>query len=192
MPAIPFLTEPLSDGLVTVRDAAELDIPEVLIAHQDDRDLYVLLGEERTPSGAELGRRAEGERAARIAGTGATLTIVAPDSDVCRGQVYVHHLDWDHARAELGIWVAPHARGRGVARRALVLVAGWLLRACGIERVALVTATHNQPMRRAGRAAGFREEGVLRAHLRERQRRVDAAVLSLVRSDLEARCGTGA
>ncbi len=185
MPAIPSLNEPLSDHRVVVRDGAERDIPEVLIAHQDDPDMHVLLGEERTPTGAELGRRAEGERGARIAGTGATLTILEPGSDECRGQIYIHHVDWDHTRAELGIWVAPQARGRGLARGALRLVACWLLRDCGIERVALVTATHNQPMRRAGRGAGFRDEGVLRAHLRERGRRVDAAVLSLVRGDLE-------
>ncbi|MGA2925519.1 MAG: GNAT family protein [Solirubrobacteraceae bacterium] len=191
MPALPFLTEPLADERVVMRDGAERDIPEVLIAHQDDPEMHVLLGEERTPSGAELGRRAESEPAARRAGTGATLTILEPGSDVCRGQIYVHHLDWDHARAELGVWVAPQARRRELARRALALVARWLMCECGIERVALVTATHNRPMRHAGRGAGFREEGVLRAHLRERGRRVDAAVLSLVRADLEDRCSTG-
>jgi len=154
--------------------------------------MHVLLGDERTPSGAELGRRAEGERGARIAGVGATLTILELGSDECRGQIYIHHIDWDRARAELGVWVAPQARGRGLARDALALVACWLVRDCGIERVALVTAMHNLPMRHAGRAAGFREQGVLRAHLRERGRRVDAALLSLVRSDLEDRCNTGA
>ena len=192
MPSIPALNEPLVDRCAVVRDGAERDIPEVLIAHQDDPEMHVLLGEERTPTGAELGRRAEGERGERIAGTAATLTILEPGSDVCRGQIYIHHLDWDHARAELGIWVAPQARGRGLGRGALRLVSCWLLRDCGIERVALVTAIHNEPMRRAGRGAGFREEGVLRAHLRERGRRVDAAVLSLVRRDLEGGCGTGA
>ena len=185
MPPIPPLNEPLSDELVDVRDGAERDIPEILIAHEDDPEMHVLLGDERTPTGAELGRRAEGERGARIAGVGATLTIVEPGSDECRGQIYVHHVDWDRARAELGIWVAPQARIRGLARSALRLVAWWLLRDCGIERVALVTATHNQPMRRAARAAGFHEEGVLRAHLRERNRRVDAVVLSLARRDPE-------
>ena len=56
-----------------------------------------------------------------------TLTIVGSGSDVCVGQINVHHVDWDNARAELGIWVAPRARGKGLARTALRLVATWLL-----------------------------------------------------------------
>ena len=186
MPSIPRLNEQLTAPHVVVRDGAERDIPEVLIAHQDDPEMHVLLGEERTPTGAELGRRSEGESSTRSTGTGATLTILEPGSDECLGQIYIHHLDWDRKRAELGIWVAPQARGRGLARGALRLVSAWLLRNCGIERVALVTATHNQPMRHAGQGAGFREEGVLRAHLRERSTRVDAVVMALVRADLEA------
>ena len=59
MPAIPELTEPLSDDRVALRFYAELDIPEILIAHQDDRGMHKRLGAIRPPSGAELGRRSE-------------------------------------------------------------------------------------------------------------------------------------
>jgi len=184
VPAFPELVEPLSDGSVTVRFATERDIPEVLIAYQDDPDLHRRMAEERPPSGAELGRRAERAEAERVAGRGVTMTIVDPGGDTCRGQLYVHQVDWDNLVAELGIWVSPQRRGRGMARGALALTGAWLLQDGGLERVHVLTEPDNEPMMRAARAAGFSYEGVLRGYVRERSGRIDAAVLSLVRRDL--------
>src|SRR5436309_1329388 len=78
---------------------------------------------------AARGRLAERAAADRAAGRGMTLTIVAvgDDDGVCLGQVNVHQVDWEHARLELGIWVVPQARGRGFGRKALRLLARWLL-----------------------------------------------------------------
>jgi RimJ/RimL family protein N-acetyltransferase len=184
MPSFPVLDRRCANGTAEVRDYAERDIPEILIAYQDDPQLHVVMGEQQPPSGAELGRRAEREPALRAAGTGATLTIVEPGVDVCMGGINVHNVDWDHLRAELGIWLAPQARSRGMARSALQVVAGWLLRECAIERVELMTQPHNEPMIRAALAAGFVDEGVLRSYERQLGRRVDLAILSRIRSDL--------
>ena len=186
MPAFPELTEPLVSEHVVLRDAAERDIPEVLIAYQDDPELCARLGRERPPSAAELGQAAENEAAERAAGRSAEFTILAPGSDVCRGQVNVHHVDWENARGELGIWLSPQSRGMGLARGALGLLAGWLLRSCGLERVELLTEPDNERMLGSARAAGFVYEGVLRAYLLERGMRIDVAVLSLLPADLEA------
>jgi [ribosomal protein S5]-alanine N-acetyltransferase len=183
VPGFPDL-DPLSDGTVTVRLAAERDIPEVLIAYQDDPELHLRMGEEQPPSGAELGRLAERAPGDRAAGRRMTLTIVGDGSDVCRGQVNVHHVDWDNARVELGIWLMPQARGRGLARTALRLVATWLLREANFERVQVLTETENDRMLRTAEGAGFQREGTLRGYLREQGMRVDAVVLSLVRGDL--------
>jgi RimJ/RimL family protein N-acetyltransferase len=185
MPLFPELAEPLTDGSVIVRFAAERDIPEVLIAYQDDPELHLRMVEERPPSGAELGRRAERAEADRITGRSLTWTILEPDEDICRGQIYVHQVEWDDARAELGIWVSPQRRGRGLATRSLTLVARWLLREARLERVQLLTEPGNEPMIRAARAAGFTREGVLRGSIRNKGERIDAMVLSLVRRDLE-------
>lgn len=184
MPSFPELPEPLTDGVVSVRFGAERDIPEVLIAYQDDPALHLRMGRPRPPSGAELGREAERAQSDRIAGRGLTLAIVEPRDDTCRGQIRVHHVDWDSPRAELVIWVAPQRRGRGMGARALALVAVWLLRDGGLERVALLTDTDNEPVIRAARGAGFTDEGVLRGYAREGGQRVDNAVLSMVARDL--------
>jgi RimJ/RimL family protein N-acetyltransferase len=183
MPSIPALTAPLTDGHVELRPAAERDIPEILIAFQDDPTMHLRLGMEKPPSGAQLGDRSERAEARREAGEGVDLTIVEPGSDVCRGRVGVERISWQHRRAELGIWVAPQARGRGWAARALRLTAAWLFSACGIERVEVQTEPDNHGMQRAAAAAGFVREGVLRSYLREHGTRTDIVMLSLLPSD---------
>jgi RimJ/RimL family protein N-acetyltransferase len=184
MPGFPALVEPLSDGVVVLRGYAERDIPEILIAYQDDPVLHLRIGETRPPSGAELGRRAERLESERRSGTQMRLTIAAPKSDICRGQVSVHGVDWDHARAELGIWLAPQVRGKGLASRSLRVATEWLLGRCELARVQILTEPNNEAMIGAARAAGFQYEGVLRGYTLDRGDRVDNAVLGRVREDL--------
>jgi RimJ/RimL family protein N-acetyltransferase len=195
MASFPDLQVPLSDGTVSVRLAAERDIPEILIAYQDDPQLHFRMGLPRPPSAAELGRRSERAEHDRLSGRGISLTLVQGDDDTCRGQIDVHHVDWEHARAELGVWVAPRSRGQEVARRALRLAGPWLLREAGLERVELLTQIDNAAMITSAQAAGFQAEGVLRGYYRafpglpagpylRPDGRVDMAVLSLVRRDL--------
>lgn len=183
MPEIPELSDPLSDGQVSIRAAAERDIPEILIAYQEDPLLAAALGLGGPPSGAQLGRAMEEAPARRAAGAGVTLTILEAGSDDCRGQIQAERFDWEHAHADLWIWVTPHARGRGLGRHALVLAARWLIDACALVRVQLMTPPDNEPAIRAAVAAGFAHEGVLRAHARARRGRVDMSVLSLIAPD---------
>ncbi len=186
MQSFPELTDAAGTESVALRLAAERDIPEVLIAHQDDPELYRRLGLARPPSGAELGRRVERGPSDRAAGTALWLTIVHAGADDCVGQIDVHDVDWDHSRAELGIWVAPGQRGRGVAAQALRLAGRYLLTECRLQRVQLVTEPGNSAMVAAALRAGFQEEGVLRGYVRERGRRVDVTMMSLIALDLVA------
>jgi RimJ/RimL family protein N-acetyltransferase len=162
---------------VGLRLAEERDIPEILIAHQDDPELYARLGLERPPSGAELGRQMENAEHEREAGVRVRLTVVEPGSDDCRGRISVHSVDWENGRAELGMWLAPQSRGRGLAPSALRLAAGWLFEQCDLKRVELLTEPHNEPMLRAARAAGFVERGM------RRRSEVDMIVMSLGRDE---------
>lgn len=185
MPAIPELTAPLSDGAVSLRPFAERDIPEILIAYQDDPTLHTRLGQDRPPTGAQLGRAAEQAQADRLAARHLALSILESGSDVCRGQITVHHIDPAHARAEVGIWLAPQVRGRGIAVRSLGLIAPWLFDACAFDRIAVLTEPDNHAMLAAARAAGFVDEGVLRGYASMGGIRVDNAILSLLPSDLD-------
>jgi RimJ/RimL family protein N-acetyltransferase len=146
--------------------------------------LHLLTGEDRPPSGAELGRLAEHERADRAAGERAALTILEPDSDTCRGQIRVHDVDWDQSRADLSIWLVPQVRGRGLGRKALRLGGEWLLGPCQLARVEVLCEPDNAAMIGAAQGAGFAREGVLREYLRKRGKGLDAVVMSLISEDL--------
>jgi RimJ/RimL family protein N-acetyltransferase len=63
----------------------------------------------------------------------------------------------DHATRQTGAgyWVAPWARSRGVARRALVLVTTWALGAGGFERVFVEVEEANPASSAVALAAGF-------------------------------------
>jgi RimJ/RimL family protein N-acetyltransferase len=180
MPAFPYPIEPLSGDRVTVRDYAARDIPEILIAYQDDPQLHVRMRSARPPSAAELGRRAEEEAALRASGAGATLTLIESACDTWRGAIHVHGVDWEHRRAQLEILLAPQGRGRGLARDALRLACAWLFGTCGLERAEILTDPDNDAMIRTAQAAGFVHEGVLRAYWRRGEDRADAAVLSIL------------
>jgi RimJ/RimL family protein N-acetyltransferase len=181
--AFPDLEEPLRAERIALRFGSERDIPEILIAHQDDPQMYARIGDERPPSGAELGREAERAEAERAGRAHVSLTILESGSDHCRGRIEVGRVDSEAARAELRVWVAPQCRGRGYASGALALAAGWLFETCGLERLGLLTETDNEAMLHAARAAGFAHEGVLRGYWRQRERRLDAVALSLLPSD---------
>ena len=184
MSPFPRLTDPLTGGGVALRDYKERDIPEILIAYQDDPRLHERNREDRPPTGAELGSRAEREAGARAAGERVTLTVIEPGEDTCRGQIRVENVDWDHRRAELTVWLAPQLRSRHLGRTALRLAGEWLLGTCGLARLELLAEPENLPAIRAAEAAGFVREGVLREYQRKRGEGIDMVIMSLVPADL--------
>lgn len=167
-----------------LRPAAERDIPEILIAHQDDPQLFGQLRLPRPPSGAELGRRTELADTERALGARLWLTILTPGSDLCCGQIDVHEAELHYGRTDLDVWVAPQHRGRGLGSAALALAGRWLLEEADVARVQLFIAPGNGPMLAAAAKADFVREGVLRGYWRERSGRGDAEVWSLVTPDL--------
>lgn len=124
----------LTSPEIELRPISAWDIPEILIAHQDDRRLAVDLGLERPPSGAQLGREVEDGPADWAAGT-LKLTLVEPGSDDCRGRLVIEAIDLEHGTARATIWVAPDRRGRGLARAAFGLAGDWLARSSGIQQL---------------------------------------------------------
>jgi RimJ/RimL family protein N-acetyltransferase len=188
MLAFPDPPPTLVDATVALRLAAERDIPETLIAHQDDPALAGSLGLSRPPSGAELGRRAEGSAAERAAGRELWLTVLAGGgSDECLGQIDVHDVEPDDARAALTIWIAPGHRRRGLGSAALALAGRWLIADVGLQRLQILADPSDAAIRGAALTAGFRPEGVLRGYrpgVGGTGFRTDVEVLALVAADL--------
>ena len=90
----------------------------------------------------------------------------------------------DEGVVELGYWVRASARGRGVATRAVRLLAGWAFDELAAGRLQLTTDPANHASQRVAEKAGFQREGVLRGYLAFKGRRRDAVMFSLLPEDL--------
>lgn len=83
----------------------------------------------------------------------------------------------------IGFWLAPRARGEGLARSAVTLLSEWLLAEQDIFRVEAHAVPQNGASLRTLQRAGFRREGLLRSYLQVGDARADAVVMSRVRGD---------
>ena len=99
-----------------------------------------------------------------LAEMGRLLALAALDAetgDVVGGGT-LHHLDAERGLVEIGYFVLPHARGRGVATTIARLLAEHAF-SLGIERVAAYVNVGNTPSERVLERAGFTREGVVRS-----------------------------
>ncbi len=92
----------------------------------------------------------------------ADWAVVEGDSVV--GRVALHRLNLHEGVAEVGYWVLPQARRRGVASRAVATATAWAFDDAGFRRLELEHSTSNEPSCRVANALGFALEGIRRAH----------------------------
>ena len=78
------------------------------------------------------------------------------------GAVSLHQMDLEKGESELGYWVAPWARGRGVASTAALRAARYGFDDLGLRRVFCFHAVENTGSCGGARRAGFLHEGTLR------------------------------
>jgi RimJ/RimL family protein N-acetyltransferase len=119
-----------------------------------------------------------------LAEMGRLLALAALDAetgDVVGGGT-LHHLDDERGIVEIGYFVLPHARGRGVATTIARLLAEHAF-SLGIERVAAYVNVGNTPSERVLERAGFTREGVVRSLPVPDGRRVDKTLFSLLQGE---------
>jgi RimJ/RimL family protein N-acetyltransferase len=168
---------PLEDGVVRLRALRLDDAALYAAAFVDDPQLGFLAGEDPDPDEAAVRRRiVEDGPEYAVAGQGIEFAVAACDDDRFLGSAILFHLDWRHLRGEIGFWLVPAARGRGVAARAVDLLVGWAFGTLELQRLWLETYPDNVATRRVAERAGFVEEGLLRSHARERGRRMSLVV----------------
>jgi RimJ/RimL family protein N-acetyltransferase len=92
---------------------------------------------------------------------GASFVIADPASDQVLGSIGLSDVSAVSRSGEIGYWVAPWARNRGVASDATRALTAWA-HTHGIERLALLTEPENWPSQRVALAGGYRWEGVAR------------------------------
>ncbi|WP_144121982.1 GNAT family N-acetyltransferase [Catellatospora sichuanensis] len=93
---------------------------------------------------------------------GASWAVVDPVTDEVLGGAGLSHLLEDRRQAEVGYWVAPWARRRGVATAAARAITDWAFGTLGMIRMELFTVPDNAASQRVALAAGFTREGVRR------------------------------
>jgi RimJ/RimL family protein N-acetyltransferase len=165
----------LEDGEIALRPFTEADVPALAEALRSDPEIDRWT---RIPSPYS-------EKDARefIATTEekAFAIVDRRSGDVVGGiGARVH----DEAVVEIGYWIRSGARGRGIATRALGLLARWAFEELGAGRVHLTTDPENTASQRVAEKAGFRREGVLRSFHDFKGRRRDAVMYSLLPDDV--------
>jgi len=96
-------------------------------------------------------------------GVGYSFAIADATDDRALGQIGLWLRGLEHGRANIGYWVAPSARRRGVATEALGVLSAWGLSLPGVARVELYVEPWNVGSWKAAEAAGYQREGLLRS-----------------------------
>jgi RimJ/RimL family protein N-acetyltransferase len=167
----------LDDGDLLLRLPAERDVEAMVRAFEDP--------EIREP--ANLPAFGRDELVATLpflsamAESGRLLPLVAIDvgSGELVGGAQLHHLDAERAIVELGYWVLPHARRRGIATRIARTLAEHAF-SLGVKRVAAYVNVGNVASESVLARAGFTREGIVRSLPRPDGTRIDKRLFSLL------------
>jgi RimJ/RimL family protein N-acetyltransferase len=167
---------------VVLRTAATTSTPALLLRPWQDDDVESLIEAFRDPALRRWTRvplenvddahrwlalqRAGWENRQRI-----SFAVLADgggdDSGRLLGNVVLKSLDPAVGSAEVGYWTAAHARGRGVAPRALEALTGWAFDAFGpegLDRLALLHQVDNPASCRVAEKTGYRFDRIMPAH----------------------------
>src|SRR4051794_40778448 len=115
-------------------------------------------------------------------GEGTHLAVV--DGHDFLGGVNFHSIRADHRRAEVGFWLAPWARGRGVGSGAVKAACEWAFDRWQLNRIEMTTFPDNAGALALARKLGFTREGLLRSRNFERGNYVDIVMLGVLRGEL--------
>jgi RimJ/RimL family protein N-acetyltransferase len=107
----------------------------------------------------------------------------AEDDALMLGSMSIMHVERGHG-GEIGYWLAPWGRGRGVMSRAVRLLATWSFAEFDLRRIELVIAVENKASLGVAERAGFTREGVLRDYRENKGVWRDHEMWSLLRSEI--------
>ena len=101
-------------------------------------------------------------------GSAAQFAVLDITTAAVLASANLHRFDRRDRVAELGLWVAPAARGRGVGSEAAGAVCRWGFGALGLRRIEWYADVDNPASIACARRAGFGEDAVLRSRLARR------------------------
>ena len=148
----------LTGSAVQVRPWAVQDAPELVTAYADPD---IQRWHCRSLDLVEAVALIEEWNEAWVDETSASWAVT--DGERVLGRVGFRVVDLSAGVAEVGYWVLPSARGRGVARDALATLTRWSFDDLGLQRLELTHSTENQASCRVAAAVDYPLEGTARA-----------------------------
>jgi RimJ/RimL family protein N-acetyltransferase len=175
--------KPMVEWPTALRPWRDSDLPGIVAACQDHeiaRWTRVPIPYGEADARAFLLQRYDAAHAGVLA---PFAVVAASDSGKLLGSISLMRLDWRHARAEVGYWLAREARGQGHASRAVRIICQWGFESLGLERIDLMAATENPASQRVAERSGFTREAVLRSYMRSKVGRDDMVAFGLLVGD---------
>jgi ribosomal-protein-serine acetyltransferase len=102
------------------------------------------------------------------------------------GGVMFVHFDAAAGTCEVGCWLEPAARGRGLIARSMRLLFDWAFDVRGLYRIAWLCRPDNTASSNVARGLGMRRDGLLRGDFVYQGVRYDTEVWSLIAPDRRA------
>jgi len=154
--------EVIEAGELLLRHPRPQDAPEVCRALEDP-ETYRFLPNVPTPVPLEFGETwcGQGHDDVRAAG-GVRYVVIDVQTNQLLGAVSLQRVHADRAQAETGYWVAPWARGRGVATKSVRALSDAAF-SVGMARIELCAEWENVASQKVALNSGYRREGVRRA-----------------------------
>lgn len=179
--ALEWPSPPLTDGVVSLAAPAIEDASAIAAGVDSEVLRWLPLPRPYTAEHA----RAFVQHTRSDAAAGRSLVFVVRADGAVAGSAGLHVGRARAGEPEIGYWIAPHARRRGVATRVVRLMAAHAFAELGARRVELLIQPGNAASRAAATRAGATYEGVRRAGLRfdDTGEVRDAAVYSLLPAD---------
>jgi RimJ/RimL family protein N-acetyltransferase len=166
-----------------LRPFVDSDMAAWAQAFRDDPELGAAVGMETDPDEESLAGRPEKNAAGAAEGAYLDLAVVDREDDTLLGGVTLHSFDWRHLHTEVGFWLTPAARGRGVATEATGLCVDFAFRELGMHRVEMTTLPQFDRVLALAERLGFRQEGVMRERNLERGVRLDVVMLGVLQAE---------
>jgi RimJ/RimL family protein N-acetyltransferase len=155
MPPLLLPDPELADDAIRLRAPAGADVPAITEACQDpDIQHFTFVP---VPYREQDGRDWVDGAAVRAAAGEALSLVIADVEDHAQllGTVGLLRPDWAQRTIEIGYWVAPWARGRGLAVRAVKLLAPWAMCTLDLARVGCDVDVDNAASRQVAQRAGL-------------------------------------
>jgi ribosomal-protein-serine acetyltransferase len=100
------------------------------------------------------------------------------------GGTGINHIDRQNRQGSVGYWVRTGATRRGIAPRAVRLVARFAFETLRLSRLEIVARPENMASRRVAEKAGAKFEAIARNRVVQHGKAYDAALYSLIPADL--------